>query len=197
MGLKSSRFGREILLGAYSMPHLGRCHHSGSNPHFHGRKANTVSNAVELIVSIIALIHNEILIVQTSLIGSILSNLLLVLGMCFFFGGLHCEEQNFNVTVAQTASSMLGLAIGSLIIPTALFMTRAGSLRSALFNYHANCDDDTVQILRLVQRVLLHSLGAPVSCCFLYMVATSTFSSERIVGYTMNQVKKHSDDNLS
>jgi Ca2+:H+ antiporter len=48
-----------------------------------------------------------------------LSNLLLVLGMCFFFGGLKREEQFFNITVAQTASSLLALAIGSLIIPTA------------------------------------------------------------------------------
>ena len=47
-----------------------------------------------------------------------LSNLLLVMGMCFFFGGLNKVEQHFNVTVAQTAASLLALAIGSLIIPT-------------------------------------------------------------------------------
>ena len=39
--------------------------------------------------------------------------------MCFFFGGLNRVEQHFNVTVAQTAASLLALAIGSLIIPTA------------------------------------------------------------------------------
>ena len=39
--------------------------------------------------------------------------------MCFFFGGLNRVQQHFNVTVAQTASSLLALAIGSLIIPTA------------------------------------------------------------------------------
>jgi len=39
--------------------------------------------------------------------------------MCFFFGGVHRDEQFFNVTVAQTAASLLALAIGSLIIPTA------------------------------------------------------------------------------
>jgi Ca2+:H+ antiporter len=76
-------------------------------------------NAVELIVGIIALVHKEIIIVQTSLIGSILSNLLLVLGMCFFFGGVNRLEQFFNITVAQTAASILALAVGSLLIPTA------------------------------------------------------------------------------
>ena len=48
-----------------------------------------------------------------------LSNLLLVMGMCFLFGGLRRVEQHFNVTVAQTACSLLALAIAGLIIPTA------------------------------------------------------------------------------
>jgi Ca2+:H+ antiporter len=48
-----------------------------------------------------------------------LSNLLLVLGMCFLFGGIDRVEQHFNVTVAQTAASLLALAVGSLFIPTA------------------------------------------------------------------------------
>jgi Ca2+:H+ antiporter len=86
-------------------------------------------NAVELIVSIIALLKNQILIVQTSLIGSILSNLLLVMGMCFFFGGLKRSEQYFNITVAQTAASMLALAVGSIIIPGA-FQSFSGGLSS-------------------------------------------------------------------
>lgn len=77
------------------------------------------SNAVELIVSIIALAQRQTLIVQTSLIGSMLSNLLLVMGMCFFFGGFNRMEQAFNMTVAQTASSLLFLAVSALIIPTA------------------------------------------------------------------------------
>ncbi|KAJ5762166.1 uncharacterized protein N7511_005548 [Penicillium nucicola] len=76
-------------------------------------------NAVELIISIIALVQRKVLIVQTSLIGSMLSNLLLVMGMCFFFGGIDRVEQHFNVTVAQTAASLLALAISGLIIPTA------------------------------------------------------------------------------
>ena len=76
-------------------------------------------NAVELIVSIIALTQGQILIVQTSLIGSMLSNLLLVMGMCFFFGGFNRIEQEFNMTVAQTASSLLFLAVAALLLPTA------------------------------------------------------------------------------
>ncbi|KAK6362379.1 hypothetical protein TWF730_006069 [Orbilia blumenaviensis] len=76
-------------------------------------------NAVELIVSIIALVKHEIVVVQTSLIGSILSNLLLVMGMAFFLGGINRFEQYFNTTVAQTASSLLAVSVLSLIIPSA------------------------------------------------------------------------------
>ncbi|KAL1303622.1 hypothetical protein AAFC00_006982 [Neodothiora populina] len=83
-------------------------------------------NATELIVGIIALAQSKIIIVQTSLIGSMLSNLLLVLGMCFFFGGWNRVTQHFNITVAQTAASMLALAIGSLIVPTAFTIFGTG-----------------------------------------------------------------------
>jgi len=64
------------------------------------------------------LAKKQVVIVQTSLIGSILSNLLLVMGMCFFFGGLRRQEQFFNIRVAQTAAGMLALAVASIIVPT-------------------------------------------------------------------------------
>ncbi|KNG47080.1 vacuolar calcium ion transporter /H(+) exchanger [Stemphylium lycopersici] len=85
----------------------------------------TFGNAVELIVSVQALLKDEITIVKTSLIGSMLSNLLLVLGMSFFLGGINRLEQFFNVTVAQTAASLLALCIASLIIPTVFHNTIA------------------------------------------------------------------------
>ncbi|KAK6521921.1 hypothetical protein TWF506_002122 [Arthrobotrys conoides] len=84
-------------------------------------------NAVELIVSIIALVKHEIVVVQTSLIGSILSNLLLVMGMAFFLGGINRIEQYFNTTVAQTASSLLAVAVLSLIIPSAFHWAGASN----------------------------------------------------------------------
>ncbi|KAL9102690.1 MAG: hypothetical protein Q9163_002181 [Psora crenata] len=87
----------------------------------------TFGNAVELIVSVLALVKGQVDIVQESLIGSMLSNLLLVMGMCFFFGGINRVKQHFNVTVAQTASSLLALAVGSLIIPAAFYSFADGT----------------------------------------------------------------------
>jgi Ca2+:H+ antiporter len=106
------------------------------------------SNAVELIVAIIALAKHQIVIVQTSLIGSMLSNLLIVMGMCFFFGGLNRIEQFFNVTVAQTASSLLALSVGSLIIPTGF--TWNGVIDPATTNIDERLSRGTAIILLIV-----------------------------------------------
>jgi len=83
----------------------------------------TFGNAVELIVSIIALKEKQIRIVQASMLGSILSNLLLVLGCCFIAGGITRVQQTFNQTVAQTMSSLMALATAGLLIPAAFHAT--------------------------------------------------------------------------
>ncbi|KAK9370051.1 Sodium/calcium exchanger protein-domain-containing protein [Lipomyces kononenkoae] len=88
----------------------------------------TFGNAVELIVSIVALAKGEILIVQASMLGSILSNILLVLGCCFFAGGMIFQEQTFSNIVAQTMSSLMALATASLLIPAAFRATLDDSL---------------------------------------------------------------------
>ncbi|KAI1801958.1 Calcium/proton exchanger [Daldinia bambusicola] len=90
----------------------------------------TFGNAVELIVSIIALRDRQIEVVKSSMIGSILSNLLLVMGMCFFFGGIvnmrdaagHGQEQSFQSITAQTTASLMTLSAASMILPGTLFM---------------------------------------------------------------------------
>merc|ERR1712093_902939 len=65
----------------------------------------TFGNAVEAIVGIIALSQNQLRIVQTSMLGSILSNLLLVLGCSFFAAGFKFSETQFQVTAAQASAS--------------------------------------------------------------------------------------------
>ncbi|KAJ2079803.1 hypothetical protein H4R24_003531 [Coemansia sp. RSA 988] len=79
----------------------------------------TFGNAVELLVAILALVKGKIEIVQTSLVGSILSNLLLVGGCCFLFGGIKNNEQIFNAHAAQSYGSLLAMAILSTLLPAA------------------------------------------------------------------------------
>ncbi|KAK6337151.1 hypothetical protein TWF718_009935 [Orbilia javanica] len=78
----------------------------------------TFGNAVEVIV-FIALSKDEISVVQASIIGSILSNLLLILGMSFLLGGLRFREQIYNSTVTQMSACLLSISALSLLLPTA------------------------------------------------------------------------------
>ncbi|KAK3828696.1 MAG: Ca2+ transporter [Benniella sp.] len=88
----------------------------------------TFGNAVELIISIVALKEHKVPVVQASVLGSVLSNLLLVLGFCFVFGGMKHTSQQFNQTAAQTSASLLSLSCLSLLIPAAFHATTATTL---------------------------------------------------------------------
>lgn len=79
----------------------------------------TFGNAVEIIVGITALLQGQVRIVQTSMLGSILSNILLVLGCSFLAGGIYNHESEFQVTAAQTSASLMTLACITLVIPAA------------------------------------------------------------------------------
>ncbi|KAF8340727.1 Sodium/calcium exchanger protein-domain-containing protein [Cantharellus anzutake] len=77
----------------------------------------TLRNVVELLVGTIALVQGRLRVVQSSLVGSILSNLLLVLGTCFFAGGTRFAEQGFMETGAQLNVSLLVLSVTAILIP--------------------------------------------------------------------------------
>lgn len=87
----------------------------------------TFGNATELIISIYALKRGMIRVVQQSLLGSILSNMLLVLGCAFFSGGLvfHGKEQLFNKATAVVNSGLLLMAVMGLLFPAVLHYTHS------------------------------------------------------------------------
>jgi Ca2+:H+ antiporter len=80
----------------------------------------TFGNAVEIIIAVLALKEGLVRVVQASLVGSILSNLLLVLGMCFVAGGAKYKLLKFNATAAQTSSGILFIAVLAVVVPAAL-----------------------------------------------------------------------------
>ena len=77
----------------------------------------TFGNAAELIIAISALHRGLIDVVKASLTGSIIGNILLVLGLACFAGGTKYKVQEFNVISARNSSTMLLLAAISLIVP--------------------------------------------------------------------------------
>ncbi|KAF7142020.1 hypothetical protein RHSIM_Rhsim06G0181700 [Rhododendron simsii] len=86
----------------------------------------TFGNATELIISIHAMKSGMIRVVQQSLLGSILSNMLLVLGSAFFSGGIvHSnKEQVFNKVNAEINTGLLLVAVMGLVFPAVLHFTR-------------------------------------------------------------------------
>ncbi|XP_068642175.1 vacuolar cation/proton exchanger 5-like [Aristolochia californica] len=85
----------------------------------------TFGNATELIISIYAMQNGMIRVVQQSLLGSILSNMLLVLGCAFFFGGIvfNQKEQVFNKATAVVNSGLLLMSVMGVLFPAVLHYT--------------------------------------------------------------------------
>ena len=79
---------------------------------------SALGNLPELFISIFALQAGLVVVVQTALIGSILANTLLVLGLAFLFGGLKHGTQTFHAPSVRTMSTLLLLAVAALAIPT-------------------------------------------------------------------------------
>ena len=86
-------------------------------------------NAPELIISAFALKAGLIDVVKATITGSILSNLLLGLGLAVFIGGTKHKHQHFNATAAKASGSTLLLAVSALIIP-AIFVVTSGTADS-------------------------------------------------------------------
>jgi Ca2+:H+ antiporter len=78
----------------------------------------TLGNAPELILSLVALSKGLVVVVKASLTGSIIGNILFVLGTAILAGGMRFPHQRFNQTGTRIAATSLCLAVIGLIIPT-------------------------------------------------------------------------------
>jgi Ca2+:H+ antiporter len=90
-------------------------HHTG--PGIGGLLNATFGNAAELIIALVALRQGEQEIVKASLTGSIVGNLLVVLGFAMLLGGWKHKELRFNRLAAESGSSTMLLAVAALVIP--------------------------------------------------------------------------------
>jgi Ca2+:H+ antiporter len=84
-----------------------------------------LGNLPELFLSLFALQAGLVVVVKTALVGSILANSLLILGLAFFLGGLKHGVQKFSAENTRLISTLLVLAVAALLIPTLATMPGA------------------------------------------------------------------------
>jgi Ca2+:H+ antiporter len=87
-------------------------------PRATGVLQSALGNLPELFISLFALQAGLVVVVQTALIGSILANSLLVLGLAFLLGGLRNGTQRFEARAPRMIATLLVLAVAALIVPT-------------------------------------------------------------------------------
>jgi Ca2+:H+ antiporter len=92
----------------------------------------TFGNATEVIIALFALRHNLFRIIQVSLLGSILSNMLLILGTAFMLGGVRFHQQRFNKEIASMASGLMLLSVMGLLFPAVLNVSDMDTPRGQL-----------------------------------------------------------------
>jgi Ca2+:H+ antiporter len=101
-----------------------------SGPAWGGFLNATFGNAAELIIAVVALRSGHVALVKASITGSIVGNLLLVLGLSFFVGGLGRHSQKFHRTAATNTSAMLFLGVVALVMPAVFDLALYGNLQA-------------------------------------------------------------------
>jgi Ca2+:H+ antiporter len=104
-------------IAAYTGPTLG------------GLLNATLGNMAELIIALLALRAGLLDLVKASITGSILGNLLLVLGLAQLMGGLRHKVQKFNINLAGLSISLLVMAVIGLVIPALFHSTHVDPTR--------------------------------------------------------------------
>jgi Ca2+:H+ antiporter len=99
-----------------------------SGPGIGGLLNVTFGNAPELIIAFFALLEGLQEVVKASIVGSVIGNILLVLGAAMLVGGLPREKQTFSRTAANAQSAMLLLALAALIFPAVFQLIHGGGL---------------------------------------------------------------------
>jgi Ca2+:H+ antiporter len=119
----------------------------------------TFGNAPELIIAFFALLEGLQEVVKASIVGSVIGNILLVLGAAMLVGGIPREKQTFSQTAANAQSAMLFLALAALIFPALFQLIHGGGLPS-VGEDRVDFGSDLEKLSLGVSLILLVSYGA-------------------------------------
>jgi Ca2+:H+ antiporter len=119
----------------------------------------TFGNAPELIIAFFALLEGLQEVVKASIVGSVIGNILLVMGAAMLVGGLPRDKQTFSRTAANAQSGMLMLALAALVFPAIFQLIHGGGL-PGVGEERVDFGSELEQLSFGVAIVLLLSYGA-------------------------------------
>lgn len=154
-------------------------------PNLGGLLNATFGNATELILAFVALREGLIDIVKATITGSIIGNLLLVMGFAMFLGGLRYKEQKFQPTAARLNASSMNLAVIAILLPTAVQYTSSGIGEETLQN---------LSVAVAVVLILVYGLTLFFSMkthAYLYDVGVVEFEPEQEEAETSEKSKRN------
>ncbi|KAF8930515.1 hypothetical protein BGZ52_001028 [Haplosporangium bisporale] len=142
------------------------------------------SSSVELSVAAFALIRGMVRVVQAAMLGAILNNLLLMMGITFTVGGFYHHEQPLQADTTQTGMNLLMIVMISYVIPVALDVTLTDlridalpafhnqtELFEQLRGVHEQVNHDILSISKIMAVIMLVLYG----CCLLYQWDSRSF----------------------
>jgi Ca2+:H+ antiporter len=141
----------------------------------------TFGNATELIIALVALNAGLVDVVKASITGSIIGNLLLVMGLSMLLGGLRYKEQTFQPIVARVNASSMNLAVIAILLPTAM-----------KFSAH-EISQNTLQNLSLAVAVVLILVYA---LTLLFSMKTHSYLYEVAIVETVEDETHHGKPNI-
>lgn len=157
-------------------------------PSWGGLMNATFGNATELIIALLALNEGLVNIVKSSIVGSIVGNLLLVMGLSMLLGGLKYKEQDFQPVVARVNASAMNLAVIAILLPTAVNFTSDGMPAITLEKL-----SDAVAIV-LIAVYALTLLFSMKTHSYLYDVGTAEEEEGAIASASEELVDNHHED---
>ncbi|CRG83576.1 Vacuolar cation/proton exchanger 2 [Talaromyces islandicus] len=123
----------------------------------------SLTSVVELILFMVLIkkdVDNDLIsVIQAAILGSILANLLLCLGLCFFFGGLRRDEQVLHEAVSEVGSGLLLVAGFALLIPSAFYSALSGTAQGNATFTSDELTENTRTISRGTAIILLFAFG--------------------------------------
>lgn len=144
----------------------------------------TLGSVVEIILFLVLVVQaknhpNFVNVIQAAILGSIMTNLLLCLGLCFLVGGIKHKEQTFHAVISETGSGILLVAGFALLVPSAFYSALSGAISTTATESTVSTPY-TLAMLRHDTLSISHATAIILIIAFAIFIIYSAFSHDNI-----------------